>query len=166
MNLQIALQYFSFVGALIAFVLGILKIREYFKDKPVILIREGNCYYDFRENKETHFTGSIELTNVGRRTTTIKNISVDVLDVKKKQLNIHSWLFEVRKMLEPGAYLDIPFDFTIDKKMPKKTYFVRAKTVTTHKKEYTRITLMPHFDEFVEPIYKEIDEGKRKGLIE
>jgi hypothetical protein len=166
MDLQTALQYFSYFGAAIAIVLGILKIREYFKDKPILLIRQsGNCFYGYDKNEKTRFNAYIEVTNVGKRTTTIKKTLVDILDNKEKQLNIHSWLFEVQKILEPSAYLEVPMNFTINKKMPKETYFVRAKVITTHK-EYTRTILMPHFDEFVEPIYQEIEDGKKKGLIE
>jgi hypothetical protein len=165
-SLQTALQYFSYFGAVIAIVLGILKIREYFKDRPILLIRQsGNCFFDYGKNEKTYFDASIEVTNVGRRTTTIKKILVDILDAKEKQLNIHSWLFEVQEILESGACLDTPLHITVNKKMPKKTYFLRAKVVTTHK-EYTRIISVPHFDEFVEPIYQEIEDGKKKGLIE
>jgi hypothetical protein len=169
-DLQTALQYFSYFGAVVAIVLGILKIREYFKDKPIILIHEVNCYYEYgknkySKNKETHFSGLIELTNTGRRATTVKDILVDVLDEKKKQLTIHSRLFEVQEVLEPGAYLEKYLDLTIHEEMPKKTYFIKLKVVTTHK-EYTHTILMPHFDEFAEPVYKEIEDGKKKGLIE
>jgi hypothetical protein len=163
-DLQTALQYFSFFGALIAIALGILKIREYFRDKPILLIRESNCYYTYGK-KEMDFTCSIELTNIGRRTTTVKEILVDVLDDKKKRLTIHSRVFRVRKMLEPGAYLEIPLDFTIHEKMPQKTYFIRAKARATHK-EYTRTILTPYATDFAELVYKEIEDGKKKGLVE
>src|SRR4030043_833141 len=85
------IQYFSFFGALVACVLGVLKIFDYFNNRPKLRIREvGNCYYDYApEDGKTRFICSLEVTNVGRRTTVVKHVVAYLLSNRKKELTVY-----------------------------------------------------------------------------
>ncbi len=163
-NTSSIVTYFSFIGAIVAFFLGILKLIEYLKDKPLLSIKYTNIFYDY-SGKETKFHINLEMINKGRRPITVINILVDILTGDNKQINIHSRLFEIKTKLLPQDHSSKGFVFGLDKKLPKKDYKLRLQIITSHKK-YKKIISVPYFDDYTKPIYDEISDGIKKGLIE
>ena len=163
-DLSSIMIYFNFTGAIIAFFLGILKLLEYFKDKPSLSIKYSNFYYDYIDNKTT-FRMGFGMINKGRRPITVINILVDILNADKKPLTIHSRVFEIKTRLLPQDHIEKAFSYNVDKKLPKKKYKLKLRIVTSYK-TYKKIISVPYFDDFAGPIYDEISEGLKKGLIE
>jgi hypothetical protein len=161
------IQYFSFFGALVACVLGVLKIFDYFNNRPKLRIREvGNCYYQYApKDEKTEFIFSLEITNVGRRTTVVKRVEAYPLSNRKKELTVYGDVFKVEKTLEPSAYVKVDCDFEISQRIPREKYFVKVKIRTTNK-TYVHYISMLHFDDWVEPLNKWQDERRAKGLLE
>lgn len=127
-------EIFKYVGATVAIILGILKIIEFAKNKPVWSIKKASCFYDYIGDKKTHVDITFELVNIGRRPITIKRIAIDLLDRRKEVVDkdLFSLSFNVKKKLEPGDYIDIPVEYTYDVKLPQKNYSISAKFITSH----------------------------------
>lgn len=127
-------EIFKYVGSSIAIILGILKIIEYAKDKPVLSIKKASCFYDHIGDEKTRVDITFELANIGRKPITIKKIAIDLLDSRKEIVNknLFSLSFDVEKKLEPGDYIDIPLEYTYDVKLPHKNYAISAKLITAH----------------------------------
>lgn len=161
------IQYFTFFGALVACVLGVLKIFDYFNNRPKLRIRKvGNCYYDYApEDGKTRFICSLEVTNVGRRTTVVKHVVAYLLSNRKKELTIFGNVFKVEKVLEPSAYVEVNCDFEISQRIPREKHFIKVEIRTTNK-VYVHYISMLYFEDWVEPIYKWQDERRAKGLLE
>lgn len=136
-------EIFKYAGSTVAIILGILKIIEFAKNKPVLSIKKASCFYDYIGNKKTHVDITFELANIGRKPITIKRIAIDLLDRKKVVVDkdIFSLSFNVKKKLEPGDYIDIPVEYTYDVKLPHKNYSISAKLITAHKKCTYTITM-------------------------
>ena len=82
-------EIFKYVGSTVAIILGILKIIEYVKNKPVLSIKKASCFYDFIGDKKTHVDITFELVNIGRRPITIKRIAIDLVVFFCKKLNFN-----------------------------------------------------------------------------
>jgi hypothetical protein len=110
MSFNVIVQYFTFFGALVACVLGILKIHDYYNNRPKLSIRERNCFYEYLAANETRFTCSLEVTNIGRKTTFVKNVVAYLSNNKKKIFKMSGRVFEVEKQLEPNTYVKVNFN--------------------------------------------------------
>lgn len=161
---SLIIEYFNIVGAFVAFVLGFIKIYDHYKDRPSLSITYGNFFYDYNKGN-TSFHMALNLINKGRRPIFIVNILVDLLKSDDDQLNIHSRSFDIKTRLAPHGFIDKSFCYEVNKKLPKKSYKLKLQIVTSYK-TYKKIVPIPYFDDFVEPVYKEISEGVKKGFIE
>jgi hypothetical protein len=149
----------------VACVLGVLRIIDYYNDRPKLSIQERNCYYQYESgDTKTSFICWFEVTNTGRKTTYVKDVVAHLLDSEKKNLTIGGRIFEVEKRLEPNTYVKVTFDLEFDKKMPREKYFVKAEIEATDK-VYVHYIQMIHFHDWVEPILKDEDERRAKGLL-
>ena len=157
------MEYFSFIGAIIACVLAILKIIDLLKNRPILKI-SGFGGYDYTRQNETSFHYYITFENVGRRPTIIRKMHVDILDKKKKRLTIHSRIENINKKLECPDVLEKAFKFNVDKKLPKEMYFIQVEAVASGKNKKLRIG-MHHTDNLMGEIYNDIKKGRKKGLI-
>ncbi|GAI12308.1 unnamed protein product, partial [marine sediment metagenome] len=109
------IKYFSFFGAFVAIILGILKIIELFRNKP-ILRGHGSGGIKHNNTKIT-LHAMLEISNVGRQPTIIKEILYDILNDKKQQINVHSRLVNMGTMkmqLLPNEYISRVFQEKID----------------------------------------------------
>lgn len=165
MDLEVVIKCFTFFGAVVACALGVLRIIDYFKNSPKLLIKESNCFYRHTTEEETEFTAHLELTNVGRRTVAVKDVVAHVLTSRKKDLTISGQVFKVNKTLEPNYYHEVDFSLKLSKKMPTVKYFIKAVIRTTHK-DYTHNIPMVFFDDWVKPIYEWQEERREKGLLD
>jgi hypothetical protein len=164
-SFDVIVQYFTLFGAIVACVLGILKILDFYNNRPKLSIRERNCYYEYLSGgTKTNFMCWFEVTNTGRKTTYVKDVVAHLLDSEKKNLTIGGRVFEVEKQLEPNTYVKVNFDLEFDKKMPREKYFVKVEIEATDK-VYVHYIQMIYFDDWVEPIFKDEAEGKAKGLL-
>lgn len=158
------MEYFNFIGALIACVLAILKIVDLLKNRPILKIR-GRGGYDYRGQSDTLFHYSLTFENVGRRPAIIRKMNVDILDKKKKRLTIHSKIEHINKKLECPDVFEKDFEFSVNKKLPKETYFIQSEVVASGKNKKIKIR-MRHADDILAEIFNEIEKGREKGLID
>jgi hypothetical protein len=159
------IKYFSFFGAILACVLGVLRIIDYFKNNPRLLVKEVNSFYQYTIEEGTQFISSLQLTNIGRRNVFVKDVVAYLLSSEKKELTISGNIYTVGIMLEPNAYHETNIDLKLSQKMPKVKYFIKAVIRTTHK-DYIHYIPMAFFDDWVEPIYKLEEERRSKGLLD
>ena len=156
-SFNIIMQYFTFFGAIVACILGILKIIDYYNNHPKLSIQEGNCFYEYLGPNETTFTCSLEVTNIGRKVTFVKRVVAFLSNNKKKTLKMYGSVTTVEKQLEPNTYVKVNFNLKFSKKMPLEKYFVKAQIEATNK-VYVHYIPMVHFDEWVKPFH-ELDDA-------
>lgn len=157
------MEYFKFIGAIIACILGVFKIFDLLKNRP-ILKKSGIGGYHFEDNS-TEFNYIIVFENIGTRPLFIKDMHVDLLDNKKKRLNILSTVKDIDRKLDSPDVFQKSFNYVVKRKLPQKTYFIRCKIFAIGKK-YTLKIKMRLDDEILAGVYEEIEKGKSKGLIE
>ena len=146
-NFGVIVQYFTFFGAVVACVLGILRIIDYYNNRPKLSVRERNCFYEyFVRDAKTNFMCWFEVTNTGRKTTFVKDVVAHLLNSNKKNLTMSGRVFEIEKQLEPNAYVRVEFDLKFDKKLPQEKYFIKVEIEATDK-VYIHYIPMLHFDD-------------------
>lgn len=158
------MEYFNFVGAIIACILAILKIIDLINNRPIIKIA-GSGVYSYEGDKKTLFNYSIKFENIGRRPAIIRDMQIDLLDNKKKTLNIHSRVEDINRKLECPDIFEKRFEYKVDKKLPSKVYFIEARIQSSGKKHRLRIK-MQWMEAFFNEVYEEIEAGRKKGLLE
>jgi len=157
------MEYFYFIGALIACILSVFKIFDLLKNRP-ILKKHGYGGYHFGDNY-TEFNYRITFENVGRRPLLIKKMHVDLLDNKKRQLNIHSIVEDIERRLDSPDVFEEGFKYVAKKRLPQAIYFIRCKIFASGKKYTLKIRMIPD-EEITAGFYEEIEEGKKRGLID
>ena len=157
------MEYFSFIGALIACILAVFKIFDLLKNRP-ILKKHGYGNYHF-EDDSTKFNYTITFENTGRRPLFIRVMHVDLLDNKKKMLSIHSRLERIERKLDSPDAFEKSFNYAVSRKLPQKTYFIRCKIFAIGKKYTLKIKMIP-IEEIMDETYEEIEKGKKRGLID
>ena len=91
-------------------------------------------------------------------------MNVDLLDNRKKQLNIHSRVEDIAQKLDCPDVFEKHFRYEADRRLLQATYLIRCKIFSSEKK-YTLKIKMSHSDEIMSHIFNEIEEGRRRGLI-
>ena len=164
------IKYFSFFGAFVAIILGILKIIELFRNKPIL---KGHGSGGIKHNNtKTALHVRLEITNIGRQPTIIKEILYDILNDKKQQINVHSRLVNMGKMkkqLFPNEYTSIEFQAKIHKKLPGNKFFFKVMVRASHSTKSCCTFLIPltcwNSDEMADWYYKEVEDGMKKGRL-
>jgi len=157
------MEYFYFIGALIACILSVFKIFDLLKNRP-ILKKCGYGNYHFGDNS-TEFNYTVSFENIGGRPLFIRAMHVDLLDDKKKMLSIHSRIEDIERRLESPDAFEASFNYAISRRLPQKTYFIRCKIFAIGKK-YTLKIKMGFIDDVMSDFYEETEKGRRKGLID
>ena len=158
------MEYFSFIGAIVACILAIFKIIDLLKNRAILKI-SGWGGYEYPSQNQTSFHYYITFENAGRRPTIIRKIHVDILDKEKKKLTIHSTIENINKKLECPDVFEKDFKFMVHRKLPKEMYFIQAEVVASGKNKKLRIG-MRHTDDLMGEIYNDIEKGREKGLID
>ena len=121
------MEYFSFIGAIIACILAIFKIIDLLKNRAILKI-SGWGGYEYTSQNKTSFHYYITFENVGRRPTIVRKMLVGILDKKKKRLTIHSTVKDINKKLDCPDGFEKDFEFIVDKKLPKKFILSKQKS--------------------------------------
>lgn len=158
------MEYFSFIGAIVACVLAIFKIIDLLKNRAILKI-SGWGGYEYSSQNQTSFHYYITFENIGRRPTIIREMYVDILDMKKKKLTISSTIKEINRKLDCPDIFEKEFKTIIEKKLPKEMYFIQAEIKATGKNYKLRIG-MQHTDDIMGEIYRDIEKGREKGLLD
>lgn len=164
------IRLFSFIGALVAFLLGIMKIIDMRRNKP-ILKGQGLGWVE-QHNDKILIGAWFEITNVGRQTTIIKKVLLDILGERKQQINVHSRLVDLKKMkkqLIPNDYTSNIYKEEIDKKLYSGKLYYRVKVHASHSSKTKCICIIPlifRTEDAAEKAYDEaVEEGRKKGRI-
>lgn len=145
-----------------------MKIIEIIKDRPILKIERKCCSFDYIKDEKTRITGSLGLTNKGRRPISVKKVAIDLLDDEKRKLYVSVPPIpivlgpEIKRKLEPGDYVEIPLECVIKRKLsPIKSYFVQVTVLTSHKDYNCTLNLFllrqSDLDDWVNVLYPEVD---------
>lgn len=157
------MEYFNFIGAVIACVLAVFKIFELFRNRP-ILRKHGRGNYDFVDNS-TEFSYGITLENVGGRPIFLRVMHVNLLDKRKKTLSIFNTVEHINRKLDSPDIFEQSFSYRVDKKLPQKTYFIHCKIFTSGRTHTLKLR-MSFIEDVIDDYHEQIEEGKKKGLLE
>lgn len=157
------MEVFTFVGSVIACVLGISKIIEMTRNRAILKISASGGYEYLNSDTKFGFTLSIE--NVGRRPAYANKFLIDLLDKKKKRLNIHSTIKQLNCIIKEADFYNNTFNHTVSQKLPEDVYYLQL-TFLLGGKKYRRRIEMISYDHLGSEVHKEIEDGRRKGLID
>ena len=146
-----------------ACVLAVFKIFDLIRHRPIHK-KHGHGTYHFGDTS-TEFGYKITFENRGGRPIFISDMHVNLLDNKKKTLSIFARVEHIQRKLDNPDIFERGFSYRVNKKLPQKTYFIHCKIFTSGRTHTLKIRIN-FIEDIMDDHYEQIQEGRRRGLIE